>query len=216
METMIKKQNLLIGLFAFIGLPMLLWVLGDYPIRTVLKTSLSLLTLLALFMMFAQFFLSHANSSLNKMYHAKDILKWHKAMGYIFIMVFVFHPFLIVLPRFFEAGLLPMDAFIKLITTFETTGQIVGLVAYILMFVLGATSIFRNQLHIKYNTWKLLHGVLSLLFIAFATWHAVDMGRHADKAMSIWMILLTLGSSILLLQTYITNKSEKKEHYESK
>ena len=211
METVIKKQNLLIGLLAFIGLPLLLWAVGDYPLRTVLKASLSLLTILALFMMFAQFFLSRANGSLTKIYPVKTILKWHKAIGYIFITVFILHPFLIVLPRFFEAGLLPMDAFIKLITTFETTGQIVGLIAYILMFVLGATSIFRYQLNIKYNTWKLLHGVLSLLFILFATWHAVDMGRHSDNAMSIWMILLASGGSMLLLQTYIT---DKKEHHE--
>lgn len=203
MESIIKKQYLLIGITLFIGFPVLIWALGDYPIRTVLKESISLLIILAFFMMVAQFFLSRANSSISKLYHFKDILKWHKFIGYFFISIFILHPFLIVVPRFFEAGILPQDAFVKLITTFETTGQIMGLIAYLSMFVLGATSVFRNKLGLKYRTWKFLHGILSILFIFFATWHAVDMGRHIEKTMSIWMILLAVGGSAMLLKTYI-------------
>ncbi len=197
----------------FIGLPLLFLALGEYPVRTVFKESLSLLVILALFMMYAQFFLSHANSSMTKLYHFHDILKWHKFIGYLFIIVFILHPFLIVVPRFFEPAILPQDAFWKLITTFETTGQIVGLIAYILMFVLGATSVFRDRLGMKYTTWKYLHGFLSMLFIIFATWHAVDMGRHSEKAMSIWMILLAFGGLVILLKIYI---KPKEVHHGSK
>lgn len=206
MGSTIKKYYLFISVVMFLGLPLLFWVLGEYPVRSLLKESLSLLFILALFMMFAQFFLSHANSSMTKLYHFHDILKWHKFIGYLFVIVFIFHPFLIVVPRFFEPAVLPQDSFWKLITTFETTGQIVGLVAYIFMFVLGATSVFRDKLGIKYETWKYLHGILSILFIIFATWHAVDMGRHSEKAMSIWMILLAFGASAMLLKTYIKPK----------
>lgn len=213
MESIIKKQYLLIVIIVFIGLPLLLWTLGDYPTRTVLKESISLLIILAFFMMVAQFFLSHANSSMSKLYHFKDILKWHKFIGYLFISVFILHPFLIIVPRFFESGILPQDAFVKLITTFETKGQIMGLIAYLLMFVLGATSMFRNNLGLKYETWKYLHGILSILFVFFATWHAVDMGRHTEEAMSIWMILLAAGGSAMLLKTYIPHN---KVYHEAK
>ncbi len=213
MDTIIKKQNFLIALSTFIGLPLLVWFLGDYPVRTVFKESISVLTILAFFMMLAQFFLSRSNSSIMKVYHFKDILKIHKVIGYIFVGFFMLHPFLIIMPRFFEPGILPQDAFWKLITTFETTGQIVGLIAYVLMFILGATSMFRNKLGIKYITWKYLHGFLSILFVIFATWHAVDMGRHSEKAMSIWVILLAVGGSAMLLKTYIT---PKEVHHEAK
>ncbi|CAA6805014.1 MAG: FAD/NAD(P)-binding:oxidoreductase [uncultured Sulfurovum sp.] len=212
METTLKQQTLFMGLLSFIGVPLLLWAVGEYPVRSILKESLSVLTLFAFFMMTAQFFLSHANSMM-RLYHFKEVLKWHKIIGYTFILVFIFHPLFIVVPRFFESGLLPMDAFLKLITTFETTGQIMGLVAYILMFVLGATSIFRNKMGMSYKKWKLLHGIFSLLFIGFATYHAIDMGRHAEKAMAIWMILLAVTGSILLLKTYL---SPKETHHEAR
>ncbi len=211
METIAKKQYLLILLTAFIGLPLVIWVLGVYPVRTVLKETISVITILAYFMMVAQFFLSRANSGMTSIYRFKNILKWHKFIGYFFVGVFVLHPLLIVVPRFFESGILPQDAFWKLITTFETTGQIVGLIAYILMFVLGATSVFRDKLGIKYKTWKYLHGVLSVLFIILATWHAVDMGRHTQKATVFWMVFLAFLGTVMLLKTYIPRKELKHE-----
>lgn len=206
MENVVNKQSLLLLLTAFVGLPLAFWALGEYPMRSVLKESISLITILALFMMIAQFFLSRADNDLTTAYHFKDILKWHKIIGYIFVGILILHPFFIIVPRFFESGILPWDAFWKLITTFETTGQIVGLIAYILMFVLGLTSMLRNKLGIKYKTWIYLHGVLSMLFIFLAIWHAIDMGKHSEKAIIFWMVFLAFIGTVLLLRTYIPHK----------
>jgi len=193
-----------------IGLPILLWFLGDYPMRTLFKDSIAVLTLLALCLLFVQFFISGINPTLLEKYRLKDIVKVHKYIGYAVIGFFILHPLFIVLPRFFEAGLLPQDALIKLLTTFETRGQIVGLVAYILMFVLGVTSLLRHKLGITYTTWKLLHGFLSLAFIILASWHAIDMGRHFDTALSIWTIILVSLTAIILLKNYGKVYNEKK------
>ena len=71
------------------------------------------------------------------------------------------------------------------------------------MLSLGLTSMFRNKLNISYKVWKVFHGVLSLIFIIFASWHVIEMGRHIDLAMSVLIILLTLISTILIIKTYL-------------
>ncbi len=211
MQDTIKKQYIFIASILFVGLPLLFWALGDFPRRTVLKESISIITIVAFFMMVAQLFLSRSNDTLVKIYPFKAILKVHKFIGYFFVVVFILHPIMIVVPRFFEAGVFPGESFLKLITTFNTTGQIIGLIAYILMFILGATSIFRDKLNMSYKTWKLFHGFLSVLFVGLATWHAIDMGRHTDNAMSLWMILLAFGGSMMVLNMYISKRKVSHE-----
>jgi predicted ferric reductase len=44
-----------------------------------------------------------------------------------------------------------------------------------------------------YKTWRVFHGILALLLVAFAAWHAMDLGRHFNLAMSILIFLLTAG-----------------------
>lgn len=44
----------------------------------------------------------------------------HKWIGYIFIPILIVHPFFIVLPRFFEGGIEPVEAFWVMITTFNS------------------------------------------------------------------------------------------------
>jgi predicted ferric reductase len=71
------------------------------------------------------------------------------------------------------------------------------------MLVLGILSLLRKKLPMKYTNWRILHGILAMLFIAAATWHVVDLGRHTDLAMSIYMIILAVSGVLLLLKTYI-------------
>jgi predicted ferric reductase len=111
MGKKIRIYNLLAALLVFAGLPLLFWALGDFPRRTVLKESISLLSILAFFFMLGQFFLARSNRKVLKEHKMSGILKVHKFIGYFFIAVLLLHPFLIVFPRYFEAGITPVDAF---------------------------------------------------------------------------------------------------------
>ena len=139
----------------------------------------------------------------------KTALRFHKTIGYIFVLVLLVHPFFIVFPRSFEAGITPMEAFVTMITTFDSPGVILGLSAWLLMLVLMVTALFRDMLPMKYKTWRTFHGTLAVFFIGIATWHAVDLGRHTDLAMSIYMIVLAVSGVLLLLKTYFSKSSEK-------
>ncbi len=202
MPAIMKKYNIIIAILLFIGLPILFWAVGDFPRRTVLKESISIITLLAFSMMLGQLFLARSNRNMLQDHKMSHILKIHKIIGYIFVGVLLLHPFLIVLPRYFEAGVEPAEAFLTIITSFGSTGIILGIIAWSLMIILGLTSLLRNNLGLKYNTWKVFHGILSGVFISAALWHILNLGRHIDLAMTIFYCSLAGISLISLIKLY--------------
>ena len=211
MEKRIKKYNIFCAILVFIGIPILIYTLGDTPRRTVLKESISILTILAFFMMLGQFYLARSNRTILKVHKMVRVVKLHKIIGYIFVSILLLHPILIIVPRYYESGIDPKEAFITMLTTLDSIGLMLGIIAWCLMLILGITSIFRNKLGIKYTTWRIFHGILSILFIVFATWHAIDLGRHTDKYMSLFMIIVASVGVLLLLNTYFFKSKKRLE-----
>ena len=202
MNADIKKYHLIAAVLVFVVLPVMFLSLGDFPKRSLLKESISMLTVLAFSLMLGQFFLARSNQYFTRAFKFSRVLSIHKSIGYSVVGIFLVHPVLIVLPRFYEAGISPFDALITILTTFESLGVVLGLISWSLMLLIGATSLFRGKLNMRYKTWKLFHGILSILFISTASWHAIELGRHTDKIISIFIILLALTGSIILIKQY--------------
>ena len=203
------KSNFVIqSVTVFAGIPLFSWALGNVPMRSFLKDSLSVLTTLAFCQMIGLFFWSRANGYAVKDLKMSKLIKFHKIIGYSCITILFFHPFFLVVPRFFEAGVSPGDAFITIITTLNR-GVVLGIIAWCLMLILGVTSLVHKKLPIKYTTWRIFHGILAVLFIAAATCHVIDLGRHSSLAMSIFITILTASGILLLLRTYTSKKTGK-------
>jgi len=210
MENRIKIYNRIAAIVIFMALPLCIYFQGNFPRRTLLKEAISILTIMAFFMMLMQFYLSRANRNLLQVHKMGRTIKWHKVLGYVFVSVLLIHPILIVVPRFFEAGISPTDAFIELLSNFNQTGLLLGLIAWILMFIIGLTSLFRNKLPFSYKTWREIHGILAVAFILTASFHVVNMGRHINKPMA-WLIgaLSVLGVVLLLRISVFKSVSQK-------
>lgn len=190
---------------------MLIWAIGTLPERTLLKESLSVITILAFCQMIGQFFWTRmGRSAFAASLRMSKVIKYHKIIGYTSVAVLLFHPFYLVVPRFFESGVSPADAFITITTTLNQ-GVVLGIIAWCLMLVLGIMSLVRKKLPIKYKTWRVFHGILAILFIFIAAWHVIDLGRHSNFAMSILISVLTAGGILLLLRTYISKKTKTNE-----
>lgn len=210
MKDKIIKYHKIALITIFIIAPILIYINGDFPRRSILKEVISIITIVSFFIMLLQFFLSRINRGMLEEHKMKKVINWHKVLGYIFVSVLFFHPFFIVLPRFFESGVDPQDAFIKLITSFEIKGFVLGVIAWVLMVLIGITSYFRDNLGMSYITWRLTHGYASVLFISIASLHVIDMGRHSNTAM-IWTIsILTIIAISLLLSNYIFSSESPK------
>ncbi len=202
MNLDIKKYHLLSAVLVFVILPLTFFNLGDFPKRSWLKESISMLTVLAFSLLLSQFFLNRSNPTFIRAFKFKRVLSIHKLIGYSVVGLFLIHPLLIVLPRFFEAGISPLDALITILTTFESLGVVLGLISWGLILLISTTSLFRDKLNMRYKTWKVFHGVLSMLFIFTASWHAIELGRHTDTLFSLFIILLALFGSIILIKQY--------------
>ncbi|BCS95268.1 hypothetical protein DSLASN_09000 [Desulfoluna limicola] len=172
------------------GLPLMVLLLSTLPSRTLLKESLSLLTLLAFFQLLGLVFWSRVTGWAAMGMGIGQRIKIHKIIGYTCVTVMLFHPLFLVLPRCFEAGVAPGDAFITLVTTLKR-GVVLGLVAWVLLAILGITSLIRKALPMTYRVWRLCHGLLSISFVCVAAWHAVDLGRHSQGALALMIIAMT-------------------------
>jgi len=204
MESIIKKYTILIGFFVFVCTPLILYSFEETLSKTLLKMSLSVLTLLAFVLLFSQFFISQINHNIKYGNKINKVLKFHKYLGYFIILILFFHPLYIVIPRYFEGGISPIDGFLTMLDNFTNQGMLLGIIAWILMCILGITSYLRFKLKIEYKNWKLLHDVLAVLFITLGTWHVMTVGRH-EYMMNIFFILLVGVSITKLLNNYFFN-----------
>ncbi len=200
---MSERDNYLVAVTAlFVGLPLLLWTMGDAPTRTILKELISLGSLLAFSLMLGLMFLTGRNTNAVEHLTRHSTVKIHKWIGYSGVAVLLLHPLLLVVPRYFESGVDPLEAFTTMITTFDSRGVVLGLVAWCLLLTLGITTPCRARLPMKYTTWRVFHGCLAALFIVLAAWHAIDLGRHVGQALSIYVAVLAGSAVVLLIQTY--------------
>jgi len=208
MRAYIKSNFLRQSVLAFTVMPLLIWAMGNLFERSLLKESLSVMTILAFCQLIGQFFWARTNRSVVGNLKMSKVIKYHKIIGYTFVLILFFHPLYLVVPRFFEAGVSPVDDFITIISTLNQ-GVVLGIIAWCLMLALGITSLARKKLPMKYKTWRVFHGILAMLFISIAAWHVIDLGRHSNLTMSILSSMLTAGGILLLLKTYTFKKSKK-------
>ena len=207
-----KTYTIIAGLAVFLGLPLLFYALGDAPRRSIVKEVISLLTLLAFTAMIGQYFLARSNEVLLSLFKPPQIQKFHKVIAYGAIVVIFLHPVLIVLPRYFEGGVNPWDAFVIMITEFDNLGIVLGLVAWVMLFVLFLTAFWRRKLiprfaH-RYRGWRYFHSALAVIFTVLALWHAIMLGRHTDLAYSIFLVTLVVIGLALLARMYWWPKSK--------
>jgi predicted ferric reductase len=199
----------------FIGLPLFIWAAETLPPRTLLKELLSVLTILAFSQMIGLFYMSRINGSAVKKTRYSQLIKWHKAIGYSAVIILLLHPFLLVVPRFFEAGIAPQEALVTILTTVTRQGVVLGLITWCLLLILGITAFVRKQLPISYRTWRVIHGILAMLLVVSAAWHAIDLGRHSSLAMSVSIALLAAGAVLLLLKNCLPAKQQTGEVHEN-
>ncbi len=210
MRVYTQNNSFRLSLLFLIIIPMLVFgMTSNFMERSILKEVLSIVTILTFFQLIGQFFWARTNRPAVKQLTMSRVLKYHIFIGYTFVVIMFFHPLYVVTPRFFEAGVSPVDAFITMITTMNI-GIVLGIIAWCLMLALGITSFMRNKLPMNYRNWRVLHGILAIFFLSAAVWHAIDLGRHASLSMSILFCVLTAGGILHLLKNYFFKTKKTK------
>lgn len=185
--------------------PVVLLALGDTPRRSLLKETLSMLTLAAFLLLLGQFLLGRGARFVNAGVRLGTLLRLHKIIGYSVAGLLLVHPLLIVLPRAFEGGISPAEALIQILTTVDSPGVVLGIVSWVLMLVIGATSLLRARLGMDYRTWRLVHSLLSILLMITASWHAIALGRHTDAALSLLVVALASTAVLVVIRQTVSD-----------
>jgi|GEM_PF-1142057 len=207
LKRLVQRTYVALALGGFIGLPLLLYALGGAPRRSLLKEGISVVTLLAFSLTLGQFFLARSNQSVLSAFSLKGVKAVHTWMAAFVVTVLLLHPALIVFPRFFEAGITPADAFVRMLTTVDNLGVVLGIVAWCCLLLLVPTSIARIRLikvlGANHPKWRIFHGALSVVLTTTGLVHAITLGRHASFAMASSWVLITFAGIALLVRMYV-------------
>ncbi|MGI9258327.1 MAG: ferredoxin reductase family protein, partial [Gammaproteobacteria bacterium] len=166
-------------------------------------TIVGALSICGLTALLAQYALAGRIDAVTRVAGIDNSMRIHRKAGEIIALYFFFHPFLIVLPRFFIAPQLAID---DLWLTFTSPESATGVFAWALMSVWVLTAIFKEKLDLSYEAWRLSHGLGLIAIAILATHHAVTVGRHAQYEPwfdVMWIVLCAIAVSTVAFTYFV-------------
>ena len=185
------RPAVLIPLYvALVAVP---WLLGlrsaHLPYRNLYTELVTILTLVGMAMLLAQFFLSGRIDPMARLTGVDEGLTWHRKMGEALALLFFLHPFLIHAPRFL---LSKGFALAELWSMFSQPLVRTGLYAWGALITLVLVSMYRARTGLSYEAWRLSHGLAATAVAILATDHAMSVGRHV--AFDLWFKSFWFGA----------------------
>lgn len=123
-------------------------------------------------------------------------MRLHQFAARVALVFLAVHPFLYATPL--DAAR-PWDATGQLTLGLTGASLLTGIAAWVVMFVLAATAIWRDQIPYSYEAWRLGHGIGAVLLGGFGTHHAIEAGRYSGDAglQQYWLVLLACAFASL-------------------
>ncbi len=175
--------------FAFAGTALIVWSFISFPERSLLMRSLSTLTIAAFFLLLGQFICTRKVYNNSTAQSICNLFKLHNTIGYSSLAVVILHPLFLVVPKMKGNTLTPGDSLLTIVSNVSSSGIVAGIVAWVILVLVGVMSYFRKQLGWKYTTWKSMHTGLALTFTIAAVYHVIYLSRHASIPMTSFVII---------------------------
>jgi predicted ferric reductase len=149
---------------------------------------------IGLAMMALQFALTARINQIESSYGIDIILQFHRYISLVAFGLILVHPVLLFINQ---------PETLQLLNVFEAPWRAQAAVAAtIALIILVITSIFRKQLKIPYEPWRLLHGILAMLALVLGLAHAIGVSYYLSL---FWKVVLWSGLVLaaLLLMAYV-------------
>ncbi|WP_416674722.1 ferredoxin reductase family protein [Egbenema bharatensis] len=149
---------------------------------------------IGLAMMALQFALTARINRIESSYGIDIILQFHRYISLVAFGLILIHPIILFIDQ---------PETLQLLNVFEAPWRAQAAVAgTIALIVLVITSIFRKQLQIPYEPWRLLHGLLAMAAMVLGLVHAIGVSYYLSL---FWKIILWSGIVLtaLLLMGYV-------------
>ena len=193
-----KKYKLSFGYLILLIVPFCIAQMLDMDSKTIYAQVLTIINLLAMMAFFIQFPLG---SRLKKSPLFSNIdwsVERHKKIGKWLGIVFLFHPILIIAPRFLFSYNDGVKSLIEVITAPQ---MLTGLIAWGLLIAWVCFSVYKNKLSIRYETWRLAHLIGFVAITILATLHITTIGSHGQFQSNfnlLWWILCSLSLAMVV------------------
>lgn len=198
-----RKSKLALGYLCLMSLPFLATFSLDMANQGAYATVLTTMNTLAMMAFYMQFPLV---SRLKKIALFSNIdwnMSHHKKVGQWLGFIFLLHPVLIVAPRFMVSFNDGMHSLVSIITAPQ---MLTGIVAWVGMIIWILTAIFREQLKLSYETWRLTHMLGLVAIVILATLHVTSVGSHGqfqEKFNFIWWALCSSAVAMVMYNYFI-------------
>jgi len=174
----------------------LAWVDGRPP-RAFMDELASGAGMLAYAILLAEFLLSGRFHTVSRRIGLDVTMRFHQLFARVALALAVVHPFLYRAP--FSAPL-PWDVTRRLTLTTDVADLASGVAAWALLPALVAMAIGRDQIGMRYERWRLTHGVGALLVAGLLLHHTLEAGRYAaDRTLAgLWIALFAIAALSLV------------------
>ncbi len=135
-----------------------------------------------------QFALSARVQSLTRPFGIDVVIQFHRQIAYVATAFVVAHPALLFLTD------APMGDLLNPVTA--PWRARFGMLAIVLLLALVGSSVWRTRLGLSYETWRLLHGILAVLVVAFSLIHVQLVGYYVSQP---WKQVLWAAMSIAVV-----------------
>lgn len=172
--------------------PLALALLGDLPeARALLLEFGVMLGLLGLGVLSMQAVLSGRQRWFARGIGQDDLLQFHRQVGLLGLLLVLAHPTTLLLAD--SRFLAYLDPRVDSLRALSLT------LVLLATLILVATSLWRLQLGLSYERWRLVHGLLALAIVALGLGHALLVDHYTAAAWKKAALLLLVGGSLCLV-----------------
>lgn len=191
----------LTALYVALGLlPLVLAAAQGLPARSVWRELSSGLVMVGFAMMLVQFLLSGRFRKVSGRVGIDLTMRFHQLAAWSILVFVLVHPFLYAAPRVLPD---PMDAVAALQRMFGSEGLRTGVIAWWLTIFLVLTAIWRDRLPVRYEIWRLSHGLGAAIIALLGADHTLRVGTYsADPLLGAFWIALAAVAVGSLLHVY--------------
>ncbi|MDZ7839542.1 MAG: ferredoxin reductase family protein [Gammaproteobacteria bacterium] len=206
----IHPVTLIAGYIVIALLPLGLAAWQGLPQRPFLDELASAIAMVGFSMLLMEFVLSGRFRWATGRVGIDVTMRFHQLIARVLAVFILVHPFLYSLPM---SNPRPWDTTGRLTLDLEGAAFVTGGLAWLLLPVLVATSIFRRDLPYRYETWRLMHGIGAALIALLSLHHVLGSGRYAaDPALTAFWAIMVIVAFSTLVHVYLTGPLERLRH----
>lgn len=193
----LRRHWRLLAYLAIIPLPYLATYALNMDSKGAYVSVISLINLIAMMAFFVQFPLGSRLKKIPLLANIDWNISNHKTVGKWLGVLFLLHPMLVLAPRFLVST---DDAITSIVTTVTAPQMLTGIIAWVGLILWILSSIYKNKLPMKYETWRLTHAIGFIAITILATLHLTSVGSHGQFQSQfniIWWVLCTTSVAIV-------------------